>query len=186
MQITKQGNIVPACSFPVHKSLADTDSDSVTVATRDESVDARTKTHRRISFGHVTVRLHKVTLGDKPEIALPLSLHWEHRDLDAVDIDSFEKVHKKEQKKRQKPVPISVEEREARLREMGHDSDEIEKSKAARPAGSSPSTKLSMDEYLSFANASRTASRVAARREKVKEMKEKKKQTQDYTKINQC
>jgi hypothetical protein len=113
---------------------------------------------------------NSVTLGDNPAVTkgLPLALDWDHVDSNSYNLEDFEK-----RKKRTRVMRIPAEEREARLREMGHSKDsfnkisqEIEQIKTSRRE--SKKVLSPMDEYRLMANVSlfkyRLASREASKR----------------------
>jgi hypothetical protein len=163
-----RANTKPSITKPQHLQEDHSETDATTVDTQEDgSFSSLSIASKKscVSFGDVRVRTHSVTLGDNPAVTtgLPLALDWDHVDSNSYNLEDFEK-----RKRRTRVMRIPVEEREARLREMGHSKDsldeisqEIEKIKTSRRESSkllSP-----MDEYLLMANVSLRDKRLVSR-----------------------
>jgi hypothetical protein len=109
----------------------------------------------------VRIRTHGITLGDNPAVStgLPLELEWDHFASESFDVDEYERMNEGVCRS---PKRISVNRREAMLREKGHSmssftrvSKEIESIQAMRTETKEEKKKeKEMREYMVLANVS--------------------------------
>jgi hypothetical protein len=102
------------------------------VCTHDESLRRSYHSHsdaqesRSVNFSTIEVRSYPMIMGDAPSVSLgpPLTIDWEHQDVEEYDVSDYEKAKPKKRSKAEMLVPAEV--REAWLRDQGYAWSEME------------------------------------------------------------